>query len=198
MDSSALSSSARARSARRGHCLRALLLACGLSSAVHLVHAQNVELYGQMEVYFAPEDDAARAIITAIQGARSSVLVQAFSFTHERIARALIASHRRGVKVSVILDQEQYERGFTPVARELLGAGLPVLLDHAHSAAHNKVMIIDPASANAIVITGSFNFTRAAQHRNAENLLLFRGNSALAQRYAENWARHQRHSSALR
>ena len=43
------------------------------------------------------------------------------------------------------------------------------------------------------VITGSFNFTMAAEEKNAENLLIIR-DKALAQRYTENWYVHAAHS----
>ena len=41
-------------------------------------------------------------------------------------------------------------------------------IDAEHAIAHNKVMIIDGET----VITGSFNFTKAAEENNAENLLI--------------------------
>ena len=71
----------------------------------------------------------------------------------------------------------------------LARAGIPVRIDAAHAIAHNKVMIIDGET----VITGSFNFTRAAQEKNAENLLVIHA-PALAIRYAENWQVHAAHS----
>ena len=43
------------------------------------------------------------------------------------------------------------------------------------------------------VITGSFNFTKAAEERNVENLLVIR-DAALAQKYAEHWRQHATHS----
>jgi phosphatidylserine/phosphatidylglycerophosphate/cardiolipin synthase-like enzyme len=43
------------------------------------------------------------------------------------------------------------------------------------------------------VITRSFNFTRAAEERNAENLLIIRSKE-LAGIYIENWRRHKEHS----
>jgi phosphatidylserine/phosphatidylglycerophosphate/cardiolipin synthase-like enzyme len=43
------------------------------------------------------------------------------------------------------------------------------------------------------VITGSFNFTKAAEESNAENLLILRS-PELAAKYIENWNRHARHS----
>jgi len=52
------------------------------------------------------------------------------------------------------------------------------MIDANHAIAHNKVMIIDGET----VLTGSFNFTKAAQEKNAENLLIIR-DAALAAQY---------------
>ena len=54
-----------------------------------------------------------------------------------------------------------------------------------------KVMVIDDAT----VITGSFNFTKAAEQANAENLLVLRGNAALNALYAQNFLHHWSHST---
>ena len=50
-------------------------------------------------------------------------------------------------------------------------------------------MIID----GAVVLTGSFNFTKAAEENNAENLLVIH-DSALAAKYTTNWKDHLAHS----
>ena len=50
-------------------------------------------------------------------------------------------------------------------------------------------MVIDGET----VITGSFNFTKAAEESNAENLLVIR-DATLAKKYADNWQAHARHS----
>jgi phosphatidylserine/phosphatidylglycerophosphate/cardiolipin synthase-like enzyme len=70
-------------------------------------------------------------------------------------------------------------------------SNIPVKIDAAHAIAHNKVIVID----EEIVITGSFNFTKAAEEKNAENLLVIR-DKKLAERYTENWQEHERHSEA--
>ena len=62
-------------------------------------------------------------------------------------------------------------------------------IDSAHAIAHNKVMIIDGET----LITGSFNFTRAAEESNAENLLVIH-DKPLAVKYLRNWQDHARHS----
>jgi phosphatidylserine/phosphatidylglycerophosphate/cardiolipin synthase-like enzyme len=69
--------------------------------------------------------------------------------------------------------------------------GIPVKIDAQHAIAHNKVMIIDGET----VITGSFNFTKAAEENNAENLLVI-PDRKLADRYVRNSKEHDRHSEA--
>lgn len=149
---------------------------------------------GTIQLAFTPGDDATQIIVEAIQAARRGILVQAFSFTNQKIADALIASHKRNVKVSVIADRGQIkrmERGLIPY---LASQGVDVFIDSKHDSAHNKVMIIDHDGEKPAVITGSFNFTHAAQSRNAENVLIIRGNERLTQAFYENWQRHYNHA----
>jgi phosphatidylserine/phosphatidylglycerophosphate/cardiolipin synthase-like enzyme len=61
------------------------------------------------------------------------------------------------------------------------------------AASHNKVIVIDDGT----VITGSYNFTHAAQSKNAENVVVLTGNHALAARFTANFERHRRESSRL-
>ena len=64
-----------------------------------------------------------------------------------------------------------------------------MLVYAAHSISHNKVMVID----DQVVITGSFNFTHAAEAFNAENLLIIHDRD-LARKYSENWRLHAAHA----
>jgi phosphatidylserine/phosphatidylglycerophosphate/cardiolipin synthase-like enzyme len=139
-------------------------------------------------VYFSPRGGCTERVVEALRQARRQVLVQAYSFTSQPIAQALIEAARRGVSVDVILDKSQRTERHTE-ADELVGAGVPVEVDAAHAIAHNKVMVIDGET----VITGSFNFTTSAEERNAENLLVIR-DRALAAQYASNWRTHRTHA----
>jgi phosphatidylserine/phosphatidylglycerophosphate/cardiolipin synthase-like enzyme len=150
-----------------------------------------------VEVAFTPGDDAAGKIVSAIGHARRQVLVQAYSFTHDGIAGALLEAHRRGVDVRLIADREQTEQTERGQVPGLARAGVPVWLDGEHQSAHNKVMVIDPGLPSALVITGSYNFTRAAQYKNAENVILVGNSDSLVQAYVRNWQRHLRHSQPL-
>ena len=153
---------------------------------------QKAAQSGTFAVYFSPRGGATSAIIQSLDNAKVLVLVQAYSFSSIPITEALVRAHNRGVTVQVLLDKSQRTQRFT--AASLLGqAGIRTHIDAAHAIAHNKVMVID----SEIVITGSFNFTKAAEERNAENLL-FISNVDLANRYTENWKAHQAHSEPSR
>ena len=143
---------------------------------------------GRIQVYFSPRGGATDAIVNALDNAKEYVLVQAYSFTSPPIAEAVRDAHRRGLSVRVILDKSQRSERYT-VATFLSRAGVPVWIDDRHAIAHDKVIVIDENT----VITGSFNFSRAAEERNAENLLIIESPS-LAKRYIQNWQAHQDHS----
>jgi phosphatidylserine/phosphatidylglycerophosphate/cardiolipin synthase-like enzyme len=90
--------------------------------------------------------------------------------------------------VEAILDKSQRSERYTS-ATYLKNAGVPVYIDSVHAIAHNKIMIIDRET----VITGSFNFTKAAEEKNAENLLIIK-NPDLAKIYLNNWYKHKGHA----
>ena len=146
---------------------------------------------GTLQAAFSPWDDIESLIIDAIDGANKQVLVQAYLLTSKKIAKALIAAQRRGVGVMVLVDAAQSAKVPSSKAHDLSLAGIPVWLETRYQNAHNKVIVIDAGTASATVITGSYNFTWSAQHKNAENILIAHGNPALAARYALNWERHR-------
>ena len=155
-----------------------------------LTIAQAVHAAENIQVYFSPSGGATAAIIQAIEQETQQIHVVAYSFTSAPIAQALIAAHRRGVPVSVILDHSQLSERYTS-ATFLAHAGIPVSIDAAHAIAHSKYMILGADR----VITGSFNFTRAAEDKNSENLLVIH-NRALATTYLHNWHTHFQHAKA--
>ena len=159
-----------------------LLLPLPIRAADHRSAASNVE------VFFSPHGGCTAAVVKELGNAKTSVLVQAYSFTSAPIAKALVDAHKRGVRVEVILDRSQRTAKHSS-ADFMAHAGIRTLIDARHAIAHNKVMVID----GEVVITGSFNFTKAAEESNAENLLVIR-DAALAKRYTENWQLHARHS----
>ena len=144
------------------------------------------------QVCFSPNKGCTEAIIRELDSAKSEILVQAYSFTSTPIAEALLAAHKRGVQVKAILDKSQRGARHTS-ASFLADSGIPTYIDNSHAIAHNKIIIIDRTT----LITGSFNFTKAAEEKNAENLLILRS-PRLAEVYVENWSSHVRHSEVYR
>ena len=142
--------------------------------------------------YFSPSGGCTEAVVSALDGAKKTVLVQAYSFTSAPIAKALVDAKKRGVDVRVILDKSQRPERYTS-ATFLANEGVPTYIDAVHAIAHNKVMVIDGDE----IITGSFNFTKAAESSNAENLLVINNAPQLAARYTANWNEHLAHSEPL-
>ena len=142
----------------------------------------TVEAVGTIEVAFSPNGGGAALVVKAIGEAKKTIKVQAYSFTNTDIAKALVDAAKRGVTVRVVLDKSQETEKYTS-ATFLANAGVPVRIDDDFAIAHSKIMILDDEN----IVTGSFNFTKAAEERNAENVLVIRGNKELAKLYMQNW-----------
>jgi len=144
-----------------------------------------------VEVRFAPWDDVEGAILQVIREARREIYVQAFLFTSRALARALVEARGRGVAVAVLADAGQAERAENSQLPLLAAADIPVALETRYAAAHNKVILADPDEADGVVVTGSYNFTYSAQARNAENVVILRGDARVLRAYRDNWWRHR-------
>jgi phosphatidylserine/phosphatidylglycerophosphate/cardiolipin synthase-like enzyme len=142
-----------------------------------------------ISVFFTPGDKITNEIVAALGQAKQAVLVQAYLFTSAPIGQALVNATKRGVHVQVILDSNSKTNDKYSSADYLAHNHIRCFLDDAHAIAHNKIMIIDGET----VITGSYNFTKAAEERNAENLLIIH-DPAVASKYVTNWRLHQAHS----
>jgi len=167
------------------------LILIGLTLIPIRLAATDVTLNNTViKAYFSPDGGALKAITRQIDRAVREVLVQSYIMTSKPIESALINAYRRGVEVEVIFDRnEQKERKYV-TSKMLKSRGIQVWLDDRHASSHNKIIIIDRET----VITGSFNFTYAAEARNAENLLII-PSAELAGLYTDNFLAHRRHSA---
>jgi phosphatidylserine/phosphatidylglycerophosphate/cardiolipin synthase-like enzyme len=157
--------------------------------------AREARTLAHVEAAFTPGDDIAGLIRKRIELARSSVQVQAYLLTDRSVANALLAARKRGVAVEVIGDAAQHEAGNLRYLAALDRAGARVYLNTRHAASHNKIVIVDGDAARATVITGSYNFTQAAQWRNAENIVVISGNRGITDRFVANFALHRSQST---
>ncbi|RJR44323.1 MAG: phospholipase D family protein [Deltaproteobacteria bacterium] len=168
-----------------------IIIALSFFSFCGCSHPQSDEVIVDkvpVKIYFSPNGGCTEAIVSELNKAKGEVLVQAYSFTSMPIAKALVEVHNRGVHTEIILDKSQRREKYS-AADFTAHLGIPTYIDTVHAIAHNKVIIIDKET----VITGSFNFTRAAEEKNAENLLIIKSND-LANPYVVNWENHKRHS----
>ncbi|MCS7245377.1 MAG: phospholipase D-like domain-containing protein [candidate division WOR-3 bacterium] len=120
----------------------------------------------RIENYFSPEEKPSRRIIEIIDQSQKTIDFMAFSFTHDKIASAMIRAHSRGVKVSGIFETRQVSK-FSEYEK-LKEKGMNVILDKNPKNMHNKVIIVD----SSIVITGSYNFSSNADNENDENVII--------------------------
>ena len=142
----------------------------------------------KFNVCFTPPSGCGSLIAQEIVKAKSSIYVQAYGLTSGSIIHQLKAAKNKGVKVSVLLDGGNLSDN-NSVYQDLKAAEIEVSFDKMPGIAHNKVMIIDKHK----IITGSFNFTDAADTRNAENVLLIEDTN-IAAKYLDNWLNRKKQS----
>ena len=135
----------------------------------------------QIELCFTPPSGCGTLIAQEIARAKDSIYVQAYGLTSGIIVNQLIQAKNRGVKVQVLLDKSNVSDKWSKMM-DLVNANVSVRIDKVSGIAHNKVIIIDGQK----VITGSFNFTNAADKRNAENVIII-NNKSVAKEYLNNW-----------
>jgi phosphatidylserine/phosphatidylglycerophosphate/cardiolipin synthase-like enzyme len=134
-------------------------------------------------VCFSRVEQCDSLLINLISQARKSVYVAIYSFTRDGLARALIDAKNRGVEVKVIIEEENaYGQGSE--YRMLKEAGVDIRLDGNPALMHHKFMVVD----GEIIVTGSYNWSTAAEDRNDENFVVIRDRS-VAERFIQEFNR---------
>ena len=136
----------------------------------------------EIEIGFSPDQQATDRIVRFLGEAKKRVRVAAYSFTSVPIAKAILNAQKRGVDVKVVLDKSQKTARYSS-ATFLKNEEVPTRIDYRYAIMHNKYIIVDGES----VELGSFNFTKAAEEKNAENLIILRHQPDVAQAYEANW-----------
>jgi phosphatidylserine/phosphatidylglycerophosphate/cardiolipin synthase-like enzyme len=127
-----------------------------------------VEVEGtQIEVLFSPDMRTGDHIVALLQSAEESIHVMAFNLTLDAIADTILRRADEGIEVQGLFDADQSQNQGSDVTR-FGESGIDVTLDGNPRKMHHKVIIID----ESIVITGSYNFSRNAEEKNDENVLI--------------------------
>lgn len=119
------------------------------------------------EAHFSPGERCRRRIVSLIRSCRRQAAICVFTITDDAIAEALLEAHQRGVDLRLITDDDKAgDRGSDVAA--LARAGVPVRVDHSEHHMHHKFALFD----GAILVTGSYNWTRSAAADNEENIVV--------------------------
>ncbi|MFN7835618.1 MAG: phospholipase D family protein [Burkholderiaceae bacterium] len=144
---------------------------------------------GQLEIAFSPNGAGTDLVVKVIESAQKSICVLGYSFTSAPIAQALVTALKRGVAVRIVLDKSQQTAQYSS-ATFLANQGVPLRIDSRHAIQHSKTIEVDEKT----VQTGSFNYTKAAQSKNAENVLVNWNHPALGTLYRKNFETHWEHA----
>jgi phosphatidylserine/phosphatidylglycerophosphate/cardiolipin synthase-like enzyme len=137
-----------------------------------------------IENYFSPDDGVSQHILRQIKEAQESIYFLAYSFTSDQIAAAMLERAAEGVTIAGVFEESQYYANTGTEYDRFMETGLDVRLDGNKRNMHHKVMIVD----EKIVVLGSYNFSKSAEKRNDENVLIIH-NPLIALLYLEEFDR---------
>jgi phosphatidylserine/phosphatidylglycerophosphate/cardiolipin synthase-like enzyme len=141
----------------------------------------------RVELYFSPSDRTTSHILSTLDNAHNSVCFALLTLTRSDIASALKLKKDAGVKIRGVLDNG------TDTGSQfafLKSSGVDILLDpNSNALLHHKYGLVDAdlTTATQYVITGSHNWTTAAESSNNENTLILVSNR-IANLYLQEFA----------
>jgi phosphatidylserine/phosphatidylglycerophosphate/cardiolipin synthase-like enzyme len=138
---------------------------------------------GVSGVCFSRVEQCDVVLISLINRANRSVYVAIYSFTRDGLAAALVSAKNRGVEVRVVIERDRANEQGSEY-QYLRSAGVSVRLDGNSGLMHHKFMVID----GLIVVTGSYNWSTAAEDRNDENIVIIR-DRYIAERFTQEFER---------
>lgn len=195
-------STSRSRAGRKRLLSRELLsLLVAIGVALHCL-LQYLEPFKQVspsypleqasvKVGFSPEGTAQLLVLEAIRAAKETLHIAAYALTAIDISRALLDAQQRGVRIFITIDGnlatsqllQNKARGEPSAIALLAAAPVSLRFNYRYGAHHDKYMIIDQQH----IQTGSFNYSRAAEKRNSENVILLYHVPELAAAYLGHW-----------
>lgn len=119
------------------------------------------------KVSFSPGEDCMNDIIEQIQSASKFLDVCVFTISDNRISDELITAYNNGIEIRIISDNEKMNDDGSDI-KNLAAVGINIKIDQSPSHMHHKYMIIDELK----VLTGSYNWTKAAAQYNQENIVI--------------------------
>lgn len=122
----------------------------------------------RVETYFSPDDGVLTVLYNLLNASEESIHFLAFSFTSNELGAIVREKAQAGLDVKGVMDEEQIASNTGTEFDPFRQAGLDVRIDGLDGQMHHKLFIVD----ESIVVIGSYNFSRAAEERNDENVLI--------------------------
>jgi len=138
------------------------------------IHFTNSSAPGAADYQGGPDEQLA----AAIDGARLSIDMAAYSLNLWSIRDALLRAERRGVVIRMVMESDNMDE---PEVQALIDAGIPVLGDQREGLMHDKFVVIDRSE----VWTGSMNYTVGGGYYDDNNLVRIRSVQAAENYTAE-------------
>jgi phospholipase D len=135
------------------------------------------------KAYMCHVEDCSSIIVHELGSAKTSVVFAAYTFTETSIGTAVILAHMNGISVKGVIEKQNINSASSQFQR-FLDQGIDVKPDRNSALMHHKFFVID----NSVVITGSFNPTKAADESNDDNLVVIK-NREMAKKYAKEFER---------
>ncbi|NJC94717.1 MAG: DUF1669 domain-containing protein, partial [Anaerolineae bacterium] len=120
------------------------------------------------DTYISPDDLVLTAFYNLLSEAQGSIYFLAFSFTSNELGEVVREKAEAGLTVKGVMDEEQIASNTGTEFDPFRQAGLDVRIEGIDGQMHHKVFIVD----GKIVVFGSYNFSRSAEERNDENIII--------------------------
>jgi len=128
-------------------------------------HAGPAEL-SHFAVCFSPKGQCDQRLVSLVASAHSTIDIAIYSLTLPVLVDALLKLNQGGIKIRIVADRKEAASS-TSLVKAVINAGIPLKFGNVQGIMHNKFTIVD----GKLLETGSFNYSNAATHLNAENQL---------------------------
>jgi phosphatidylserine/phosphatidylglycerophosphate/cardiolipin synthase-like enzyme len=143
----------------------------------------------ELEVLFSPDDHVLSSLYYVLSNAKKSIYFLAYSFTSNELGDIVRQQAEAGLTVKGVMDEEQVASNTGTEFDPFRQAGLDVKKDGNDGLMHHKIFIID----EKIVAFGSYNFSKSAEEKNDENLIIVY-NEQIARQYMQEFQRVYSHA----
>lgn len=119
------------------------------------------------EAWFSPHSDCPQRIRSLLAQAKRTVDICVFTITDDQLTSAVLDAHRRGVRIRIITDDDK-SADLGSDAERFLQVGIELRIDRSPYHMHHKFAVFD----DAVLLNGSYNWTRGAAANNEENFIV--------------------------